>query len=47
MNIQKISYTARVDSTGGRDGMSRSDDGRRAVALSAPPINALARGNLR
>ena len=36
MNIEKILYTARVDSTGGRDGMSRSDDGRLAVALSAP-----------
>lgn len=36
MTIDKILYTARVDSTGGRDGKSLSDDGRLAVTLSAP-----------
>ncbi|KXS34442.1 MULTISPECIES: organic hydroperoxide resistance protein [Idiomarina] len=31
-----ILYTARASSTGGRDGQSKSDDGRLAVKLSTP-----------
>jgi osmotically inducible protein OsmC len=34
--LDKVLYTARAHTTGGRDGESRSDDGRLAVQLSAP-----------
>ena len=32
--IEKVLYTAKVHTTGGRDGASRSDDGRLEVKLS-------------
>lgn len=34
--LQKVLYTARVHTTGGRDGQSRSDDGRLDVVHSSP-----------
>jgi lipoyl-dependent peroxiredoxin len=34
--LEKVLYTARVHTTGGRDGESKSDDGRLAVNLSSP-----------
>ena len=34
--LDKVLYTARAKSTGGRDGASRSDDGRLEVKLTAP-----------
>ena len=34
--IEKVLYTARTRTTGGRDGTSRSDDGRLDVKLSSP-----------
>jgi Ohr subfamily peroxiredoxin len=34
--LDKVLYTARAHTTGGRDGESRSDDGRLAVNLSSP-----------
>ena len=34
--INKLLYTGRTHTTGGRDGASRSDDGRLAVKLSSP-----------
>ena len=34
--LDKVLYTARVRTTGGRDGESRSDDGRLAVRMSPP-----------
>ena len=34
--IEKVLYTASTHTTGGRDGSSRSSDGRLAVALSSP-----------
>lgn len=34
--LDKVLYTARAKSTGGRDGSSRSDDGRLAVKLTSP-----------
>jgi Ohr subfamily peroxiredoxin len=34
--IEKVLYTAKVHTTGGRDGASRSDDGRLEVKLSSP-----------
>jgi Ohr subfamily peroxiredoxin len=37
--IDKVVYTGRIRTTGGRDGKSRSDDGRLAVALSGPGSN--------
>ena len=36
MNIDKILYTAKTHTTGGRDGASRSDDRRLDVKLSSP-----------
>jgi Ohr subfamily peroxiredoxin len=35
-NIEKVLYTAEVHTTGGRDGASRSDDGRLDIKLSPP-----------
>ncbi len=34
--LDKVLYTAHAHTTGGRDGQSRSDDGRLAVTLSSP-----------
>lgn len=34
--LEKVLYTARTHTTGGRDGVSRSDDGRLAVKMSSP-----------
>ena len=34
--IDKVIYTARTHSTGGRDGTARSDDGRLLLQLSSP-----------
>ncbi|AVS75786.1 organic hydroperoxide resistance protein [Paracidovorax cattleyae] len=34
--LDKVLYTARAHTTGGRDGASRSDDGRLDVTLSSP-----------
>jgi osmotically inducible protein OsmC len=36
MPLDKVLYTARTHTTGGRDGASHSDDGRLAVKLSTP-----------
>ena len=35
-SLEKVMYTARAHTTGGRDGASRSDDGRLEVKLSPP-----------
>ena len=35
-SLDKVLYTARAHTTGGRDGASRSDDGRLDIALSSP-----------
>ena len=35
-SLEKVMYTARTHTTGGRDGASRSDDGRLEVTLSSP-----------
>ncbi len=34
--LEKVLYTARVHTTGGRDGASKTDDGRLDVTLSSP-----------
>lgn len=34
--LEKVQYTAKAHTTGGRDGASRSDDGRLDVKLSTP-----------
>lgn len=34
--LEKVLYTAKIHTTGGRDGASRSDDGRLDVKLSTP-----------
>ncbi|WP_397410217.1 organic hydroperoxide resistance protein [Polaromonas sp.] len=34
--LEKVLYTARAHTTGGRDGKSRTDDGRLDVTLSSP-----------
>lgn len=34
--IEKVLYTAKAHTTGGRDGASRTDDGRLDIKLSAP-----------
>ena len=34
--LEKVLYTARAHTTGGRDGESKTDDGRLAVTLSSP-----------
>ena len=34
--IDKVLYTGRTRTTGGRDGAAQSDDGRLAVALARP-----------
>jgi lipoyl-dependent peroxiredoxin len=34
--LEKVLYTARTHTTGGRDGASRSDDGRLDIKLSSP-----------
>jgi Ohr subfamily peroxiredoxin len=36
MAFDKVLYTAKIHTTGGRDGASHSDDGRLAVKLSSP-----------
>jgi Ohr subfamily peroxiredoxin len=36
ITVQKILYTARVHTMGGRDGAARSDDGRLDIRLSPP-----------
>jgi len=38
MPLDKVLYTAKTHTTGGRDGASQSDDGRLAVKLSLPGI---------
>ena len=35
-NLDKVVYTAKAHTTGGRDGNSRTDDGRLEVKLSSP-----------
>ena len=35
-SLEKVLYTARAHTTGGRDGASRTDDGRLDVKLSSP-----------
>lgn len=35
-SLDKVLYTARTHTTGGRDGQARSDDGRLDIQLSAP-----------
>ena len=35
-SLDKVLYTARTHTTGGRDGVARSDDGRLEVNLSSP-----------
>ena len=35
MNIEKVLYTAKAHTTGGRDGASRSSDGRLDIKLSS------------
>jgi Ohr subfamily peroxiredoxin len=37
--VEKVLYTARTHTTGGRDGAARSDDGRLEVKLSPPGGN--------
>ncbi|MBC7600154.1 MAG: organic hydroperoxide resistance protein [Polaromonas sp.] len=34
--LEKVLYTAKAHTTGGRDGMAKSDDGRLNVTLSSP-----------
>ena len=36
MSAEKVVYTAKAHTTGGRDGMSRSSDGRLDIKLSSP-----------
>ncbi len=36
MSAEKVTYTAKAHTTGGREGASRSDDGRLAVKLTSP-----------
>ena len=36
MKLEKVLYTAKAHTTGGRDGASRTDDGRLEVQLSSP-----------
>ena len=36
MTLEKVQYTAKIHTTGGRDGASQSDDGRLAIRLSTP-----------
>jgi len=38
--LEKVLYTARVHTTGGRDGNSRSDDGKLEVRLTPPAANS-------
>lgn len=38
-SLDKVLYTARAHTTGGRDGASRTDDGRLDVMLSSPGSN--------
>jgi organic hydroperoxide reductase OsmC/OhrA len=40
--IERVLYTARVHTTGGRDDASHSDDGRLDIKLSPPGITATA-----
>lgn len=35
-HLDKVLYTGKVHTTGGRDGLSRSDDGRLQITLSPP-----------
>jgi Ohr subfamily peroxiredoxin len=41
LRIEKVLYTARTRTTGGRDGMSRSTDGRLDIKLSSPGTSGL------
>ena len=41
-SLEKVLYTAKVHTTGGRDGASRSSDGRVDVKLSSPGARATA-----
>ena len=36
IQLEKVLYTAKAHTTGGRDGKSKSDDGRLDITLSAP-----------
>jgi lipoyl-dependent peroxiredoxin len=38
IQLEKVIYTARAHTTGGRDGASRSDDGRLDIKLSPPAM---------
>ena len=38
--LEKVLYTAKAHTTGGRSGMSRSSDGRLEVSLSRPGARA-------
>lgn len=38
-NIDKVLYTGKTHTTGGRDGAARSDDGRLQIRLSPPGGN--------
>lgn len=40
-SLGKVLYTARAHTTGGRDGASRTDDGRLDIALSSPGTSDL------
>jgi len=40
MTLEKVQYTAKIHTTGGRDGASHRDDGRLAVKLSTPGTSA-------
>jgi organic hydroperoxide reductase OsmC/OhrA len=43
MAVEKVLYTAKVHTTGGRDGASRSSDGRLDIKLSSLRKHALNR----
>ena len=36
--LEKVLYTAHAHTTGGRDGQSKTDDGRLSVTLSLPSL---------
>ncbi|MFJ4345410.1 Ohr family peroxiredoxin [Pseudomonas sp. NPDC089401] len=40
LNVEKVLYSARTHTKGGRDGVGRSDDGRLDVTLSPPGVPA-------
>ena len=41
VTLEKVLYTAKAHTTGGRDGASRSSDGRLDIKLSTPPMPAI------